>query len=1439
MTARDAFAIAFDEVVAMDAMPGMGLNMKTPKPAGSGLPKAPAAAKGMGDQTSTGEGEMMTLAEHDEKNHKGGYKGGRCTWRDKHGMSGMTLEEAMSKGLANKKFPGGNDDEMPTDGQPQQTDPMMQEQAVQQMVQNPQAIESAQSQMLMQPEEIGTNAGEIPVQTTIQKAVVEALEERSDAGDPQAAKGLMELKELVDGGEVAPADGTDVSKEEESSGGMQSNLSPIDTNEGPSDKALDKEGANESPTEEPTPTEESPVSPAEEPQGETMPSSDGSYTHELTPKQAAIIKENPDKKELLQKWVDLAAKWGDNSTDDGERKDLKEQGDALMRMFYGKDGIPPEEDSAIDGNGGDRESPEGSVPPSNPPTPPDNPPDESPTPPEGGDRDRSYPDDLAPAPSDEEFRVGKNKYKVNGITYVDVSGMGMLRSALSAFIAGLHGEGVLTGWDRISGSWDAKKRSAKGEMVRDGITSALLKSEIGGYADREDLSTDARLELAPIQDMMEQAKTPKEHMAAVKAFLKWKEKYSKEIRKSDSVSGTGGFSNLAQRNPDWKAPPTSIFPPVSKDERDTSYMEEKKKQIEERIGSLAEVVDSINGSSVVRFKVRRFADGTDKMLQDALKAMQSDIGAKISYTPDTNSGAERMGTITINNPNVKDASLQRLLEDNEALEAAKKMEIPLLLGETAEGRAMYVDLKDHGFLGGDSGSGKSERVIGAVSGAFSVKSPSELQVVFNAHANDADYDGFSDDPHTGGIGRTVDEVAQNLANANDEWKRRQKLFAEVGARNIADYNKMMDAAGTPEKKLPSMLVITDEVTDLLAQRPELADEIDAIVRNGRKFGVAHLGITQDMGADNMPSRIKGATRMGVQSASATASKKIFDVHAPELANLNRKGDIMVKDSSGNLVRLRGTYADKATRQALRDYNTGKLKPSDTTTPEGTKGLPKEYLDGIAEAVKTGNKVSVEAMEGLGDAFRDALPEGWTVSEETVDGTKYWKATPPAKEPSKPAEEPEAQQDWTNASNRQEAVSALENQLKKAKDAAWEEFKKSKKTPADKTKYLKAVKKAESELQEDMELVNSQFPEEFVDADSDTEEIPEEKPDEADKSEDNHSEESKRAMSTMQRLHEKALEKLDKAIERTTSMRETAKLEQERSELEKRFSAAKQRYDEGGTAQDITDIYEPEEAKPEEEAEENNQEENGANAEPTPEQQEEQQKKERSISTNLKLQEDDYSAKRKAIEKNKYLSVDEKQRRIERLDSEHDATVKRIKEGTTISQIAEERKARNAEIKKKIPTTRKGKPLPGAEHILKSTRGNAANIVPMPKEVFSKASANLPEGWEIDSDTNGTPLWDGKKGFARNPETGVYALIRPDGSFNVQIDPENPNFRGVNSKEAQKAREALNRNKNPNKEAALLEKYNYIAWGVPNHVYDEAPDNITLVANAVANALKNI
>ena len=197
-----------------------------------------------------------------------------------------------------------------------------------------------------------------------------------------------------------------------------------------------------------------------------------------------------------------------------------------------------------------------------------------------------------------------------------------------------------------------------------------------------------------------------------------------------------------------------------------------------------------------------------------------------------------------------------------------------------------------------------------------------------------------------------------------------------------------------------------------------------------------------------------------------------------------------------------------------------------------------------------------------------------------------------------------------------------------------------------------------------------------------------------------------------------------------------------------------------------------------------------------------------------------------------LSVVKKSRLKKQLQSEYDSYVKSVKEGKSDEDIYNDTES----IKAKIPTKRKGKPIVGATHILRSTRGTGANITRMPREIAD--NVKLPSGFEIDSDEQGNPLWiDGKYGFARDQRTGMYGKVYPDSRFVLSIDPTNPEFKGIDSPEAKAAYKAWMRNdreKNPRKDDELRKKYNLISRGVPTN--DEAPDNRTIVSNAIAVAL---
>ena len=77
-------------------------------------------------------------------------------------------------------------------------------------------------------------------------------------------------------------------------------------------------------------------------------------------------------------------------------------------------------------------------------------------------RKSEHNNNTTPTPSDSQFSTGKrDEYRVNGVDYVDVSGKGFLGTMFSSFFAGLSGKGIVTGWDKMSGTWDEMKRNGK------------------------------------------------------------------------------------------------------------------------------------------------------------------------------------------------------------------------------------------------------------------------------------------------------------------------------------------------------------------------------------------------------------------------------------------------------------------------------------------------------------------------------------------------------------------------------------------------------------------------------------------------------------------------------------------------------------------------------------------------------------------------------------------------------------------------------------------------------------------------------------------------------------------------------------------------------------------------------------------------------------------
>ena len=134
----------------------------------------------------------------------------------------------------------------------------------------------------------------------------------------------------------------------------------------------------------------------------------------------------------------------------------------------------------------------------------------------------------------------------------------------------------------------------------------------------------------------------------------------------------------------------------------------------------------------------------------------------------------------------------------------------------------------HGLCIGATGSGKSELLRTLVLGLVATHSSAELNLVLVDFKGGATFLGLAGLPHVSAvITNLADELplVDRMADALEgEITRRQELLRAAGnLTGTAEYAAVRRTAGSDLPPLPALLVVVDEFSELLAQRPELIE----------------------------------------------------------------------------------------------------------------------------------------------------------------------------------------------------------------------------------------------------------------------------------------------------------------------------------------------------------------------------------------------------------------------------------------------------------------------------------------------------------------------------------------------------------------------------------------------------------------------------------------
>lgn len=178
--------------------------------------------------------------------------------------------------------------------------------------------------------------------------------------------------------------------------------------------------------------------------------------------------------------------------------------------------------------------------------------------------------------------------------------------------------------------------------------------------------------------------------------------------------------------------------------------------------------------------------------------------------------------------------------------------IPVGIGENSQNAEINITNVKHGVLAGYTGSGKSQFLLSMMLSLSIKYHPDFVKFTFIDFKGGSSSEQLKRLPHFAGSFTDVDgaeKVIRVIAILEQEGKRRQKILQNafdeglIEQMEILEYHKalkknMEENDGKTElKKMPYLMIVIDEFTELLSQYNNFLKDLESIARLGRSRGM--------------------------------------------------------------------------------------------------------------------------------------------------------------------------------------------------------------------------------------------------------------------------------------------------------------------------------------------------------------------------------------------------------------------------------------------------------------------------------------------------------------------------------------------------------------------------------------------------------------------------
>ena len=451
------------------------------------------------------------------------------------------------------------------------------------------------------------------------------------------------------------------------------------------------------------------------------------------------------------------------------------------------------------------------------------------------------------------------------------------------------------------------------------------------------------------------------------------------VQKSERVEKERQVS-LFNDMPDSNLPPLSLLDdaPAMQETVSIETLEFTSRLIEKKLsdfGVEAKVIAAYPGPVITRYEIEPAMGVKGSQIVGLARDLARSLSLTSIRVVETIPGKNYMG-LELPNPKRQIVRLTEILGSKIYNDSASSLTIAL--GKDIAGHPVVADLAKmpHLLVAGTTGSGKSVGINATILSLLYKSDPHDVRMILidPKMLEMSVYEGI---PHLlAPVVTDMRQAAHALNWAVAEMERRYKLMSKLGVRNLAGYNaKIVEAekreelipnpfsltpdAPEPLEKLPTIVIIIDELADLMMVVGKKVEELIArIAQKARAAGLHLILATQRPSVDVITGLIKAniPTRIAFQVSSKIDSRTILDQMGAEA--LLGMGDMLyMPPGTGLPVRVHGAFvSDEEVHRVVKHLK--------------AQGEP-NYIEGILEGgVLEEGADGMPAVEGGGEA--DAL-----------------------------------------------------------------------------------------------------------------------------------------------------------------------------------------------------------------------------------------------------------------------------------------------------------------------------------------------------------------------------------------------------------------------------------------------------------------------------------